>query len=116
LGAFILDFIPIRALSILWTLGLLLPGIAVGVRRLHDTGRSAWWLLTGLIPIWLLVLFCLPGKMINNRYSENRYPEANSTVTEANVTSNSSTCSVCGKLRLPGQAYCVGCGTKFVDS
>jgi uncharacterized membrane protein YhaH (DUF805 family) len=32
-------------------LALLLPGLAVGVRRLHDTGRSGWWWLIGLIPL-----------------------------------------------------------------
>src|SRR3954452_5168530 len=30
---------------------LLLPTRAVGARRLHDTSRSAWWLLVGLVPI-----------------------------------------------------------------
>jgi uncharacterized membrane protein YhaH (DUF805 family) len=42
-------------------LALLIPGIAVGVRRLHDTGRSGWWLLIALVPlvglIVLLVFF-----------------------------------------------------------
>ena len=33
------------------TLALLIPSIAVGVRRLHDTGRSGWWLLIALIPL-----------------------------------------------------------------
>ena len=32
-------------------LGLFLPGLAIQVRRLHDTGRSGWWLLLVLIPI-----------------------------------------------------------------
>ena len=32
----------------LFALALLLPGICVGIRRLHDTDRSGWWLLTGL--------------------------------------------------------------------
>ena len=32
-------------------LALLIPTLAVGARRLHDTGRSGWWLLIGLIPI-----------------------------------------------------------------
>jgi uncharacterized membrane protein YhaH (DUF805 family) len=42
----------------LLTLGLLIPSIAVGVRRLHDTGRSGWWLLIVLIPlIGAIVLF-----------------------------------------------------------
>lgn len=44
--------------SIFW-LALLLPSIAVGVRRLHDTGRSGWWLLLVFIPLVgaLVVLF-----------------------------------------------------------
>ena len=33
------------------SLALLLPNLAVGVRRLHDTGRSGWWLLIALIPV-----------------------------------------------------------------
>jgi uncharacterized membrane protein YhaH (DUF805 family) len=32
-------------------LALLLPGLAVGGRRLHDIGKSAWFLLVGLVPI-----------------------------------------------------------------
>ena len=42
-------------LSTLWSLAVLLPTLAVGARRLHDTGRSAWWLL------WCLLLSCLCG-------------------------------------------------------
>ena len=39
------------------SLALLLPGLAVGARRLHDTTKSGWWLLIGLIPlIGLIVL------------------------------------------------------------
>ena len=38
------------AIALFW-LATLVPSIAVGVRRLHDTGRSGWWLLIGLIPI-----------------------------------------------------------------
>ena len=49
------------------------PAMAVGVRRLHDTGRSGWWMLVSLIPfvggIWLIVLMCLDGSAGDNRYS-----------------------------------------------
>lgn len=37
-------------------LALLLPGLAVGVRRLHDIGKSGWFLLLGLIPLVGLIL------------------------------------------------------------
>ena len=39
-------------------LALLVPSLAVGARRLHDTGRSGWWQLIGLIPIagWIVLL------------------------------------------------------------
>ena len=43
-------------------LALLLPSLAVGARRLHDTGRSGWWLLIGLIPVigtLVLIVFWL---------------------------------------------------------
>jgi uncharacterized membrane protein YhaH (DUF805 family) len=35
----------------LYSLGVLLPAIAVTVRRLHDTGRSGWWILIALVPV-----------------------------------------------------------------
>lgn len=53
-------------------LALLLPSLAVGVRRLHDTDRSGWWLLIALIPligaIVLLVFFCTDGTPGQNRF------------------------------------------------
>jgi hypothetical protein len=49
-----------------------LPFLAVTVRRLHDTGRSGWWILINLIPvignIWVLVLTLLKGRQGSNRY------------------------------------------------
>ncbi|MFD1341558.1 DUF805 domain-containing protein [Litorisediminicola beolgyonensis] len=38
-------------ISFLVALALILPNIAIGARRLHDTGRSGWWLLLCLIPV-----------------------------------------------------------------
>lgn len=40
-----------QPLSFLAALGLILPTFAVGARRLHDVGKSGWWLLLALIPI-----------------------------------------------------------------
>lgn len=62
-------------LSGLFSLATLLPSIAVGVRRLHDTGRSGWWLLIGLIPvigaIVLIVFFVQDSAPGDNDYGPN---------------------------------------------
>lgn len=56
----------------LFSLGILVPAIAVAVRRLHDTNRSGWWVLISLIPlvgpIGLIVLFCFKGTQGDNRF------------------------------------------------
>lgn len=53
-------------------LGLLLPGLSVAIRRLHDTGRSGWWILIGLIPligfIVLIVFYVQEGDAGDNEY------------------------------------------------
>ncbi|MCE7997899.1 MAG: DUF805 domain-containing protein [Rhodobiaceae bacterium] len=65
------------------TLGLLVPGIAVGVRRLHDIARSGWWYLIVFIPlIGALVLiywFVQPGTAGSNEYGDNPLGDAAST-------------------------------------
>jgi len=38
-------------------LGLFIPSLAVAIRRMHDTGRSGWWVLIFLIPLVGLILF-----------------------------------------------------------
>ena len=50
---------------------LLLPGLAVGARRLHDIGKSAWWLLLAVVPIIGLVLLYFaaqPSQAGGNEY------------------------------------------------
>jgi uncharacterized membrane protein YhaH (DUF805 family) len=62
-------------LSSLFGLFILIPSIAVGVRRLHDTGRSGWWLLISFVPIVgffvLLYFFLLEGDSGSNQYGSN---------------------------------------------
>ncbi|MET0271032.1 MAG: DUF805 domain-containing protein [Sphingomonas sp.] len=59
-------------LSGLFALAMLIPSIAVGVRRLHDTDRSGWWMLIGLIPliggIVLFVFMVTSGTRGPNRF------------------------------------------------
>jgi uncharacterized membrane protein YhaH (DUF805 family) len=59
----------------LFALAMLIPSISVGVRRLHDTDRSGWWLLLGLIPvigaIVLIVFYLLDSQPGENRFGPN---------------------------------------------
>ncbi len=71
LGFDVIQSINGQPLSLLVSLALLLPSIAVTARRLHDIGRSAWWLLIGLLPfigtIMLLYFYVQPSDG-NNAY------------------------------------------------
>ena len=59
-------------LSGIYSLATFLPQLGVTVRRLHDTDRSGWWLLLGVIPLIgslvLLVFFASSGTLGDNRY------------------------------------------------
>ena len=59
----------------LYSLLVLIPSIAVGVRRLHDTNRSGWWFVILLIPIIgvlvFLVFMCLDSQPGTNRFGAN---------------------------------------------
>ena len=68
--------IALGIVSILWWLIHLLPGIAVTVRRFHDTGRSGFWYLLGIFlpvigTIWLFVLTVLDSEPGENQYGPN---------------------------------------------
>jgi uncharacterized membrane protein YhaH (DUF805 family) len=59
-------------LLVVFELAVLIPSLAVGVRRLHDTDKSGWMILLGLIPliggIILLVFYCMDGTPGTNRF------------------------------------------------
>lgn len=61
-------------LGSIFVLAMIIPSVAAAVRRLHDTGRSGWWMLLGFIPlvglvlIYFLVLDSDPG---DNAYGSN---------------------------------------------
>ena len=62
-------------LQIILALALLIPSIAVGVRRLHDIGKSGWWILVGLVPIIgalvLIYFYVLDSQVGENQYGPN---------------------------------------------
>lgn len=75
--SFILGYIPPKVhgmsiLSIIYSLGILLPSLGLAARRLHDIGKSGWFILVNLIPfigsIWFLVLCAKQGDPNENVY------------------------------------------------
>jgi uncharacterized membrane protein YhaH (DUF805 family) len=67
--------VGVGLLSSIFSLAVLIPSIAVTVRRLHDIDRSGWWLLIALVPLvgWIVLLVfsvqeSTPG---SNRYGPN---------------------------------------------
>lgn len=66
--------VGVGVLGVLYSLFILVPGIAVAVRRMHDTGRSGWWVLINLVPFvgWIifLVFAVQDSKEGSNEYGE----------------------------------------------
>lgn len=62
-------------LAYIYSLAVMLPSLAVAVRRLHDTGRSGWMILLSLIPlvgaIVLIVFMCQDSQPGDNKYGSN---------------------------------------------
>jgi uncharacterized membrane protein YhaH (DUF805 family) len=63
-------------LSTIYSLAVFVPGLAVTVRRLHDTGKSGWWILIAFVPFvgWLILLIFMfiDGTPGANQYGENQ--------------------------------------------
>ena len=61
-------------IGLIYALAVLVPSIAVAIRRLHDTGRSGWWVLLGLVPVLsiiLLIFLVLDSQPNDNEYGPN---------------------------------------------
>lgn len=75
-------FNDLRAVSTIWTLATIIPGLAVQARRLHDIDRSGWWILLIFVPIigWILLLiwYCTKGTAGSNRFGAD--PLSNETI------------------------------------
>lgn len=72
----IVDYaLGMQALGLIFSIAILLPSLGVAVRRLHDTGRSGWWILISLIPligtIVMLVFLCSDSEPGANKYGPN---------------------------------------------
>lgn len=117
-----------RAIADLYQLAVLLPSIGVQIRRLHDTDRSGWWILFGLIPIigWIVMIIWLAsrGTPGPNRYGPgprgktDEEPVASfgggSYQAESQPASGTGEsaryCRNCGSTLAPGATFCGNCG------
>mgnify|MGYP000104014214 CR=1 FL=1 len=63
-----------QILSMIFNLAVLIPSIAIAVRRLHDLGKTGWWYLLIFVPligiIVLIVWFCMKGQTTKNQYGD----------------------------------------------
>lgn len=111
-GAFFNGVIAIGAvvylLFLVALLGLMLPSLAVSVRRLHDVGKSGAFYLLNFIPligqIWFLVLMCTDGQPGFNQYGPNPKLAGASAMPQAGF------CAACGAPQVQGAAFCARCG------
>jgi len=74
--AVFLDIYSLEILSTIYSLAVLVPSIAVGVRRMHDVGKSGWYLL---IPIYNLILACTDSEAGPNKWGQNPKEAGNDT-------------------------------------
>ncbi len=74
---FRIGVIQLGVIGLIYSLAVLIPWLAVGVRRLHDIGKSGWMILINLIPfigwIWFLVLMVKDSQAGENKYGA--YPK-----------------------------------------
>lgn len=123
------------AVYIIYLLAVMIPGLAVSVRRLHDVGKNGWFILVSLIPIigsiWLLILMCTDSSTGDNGYGPNplaalaalenaKYGNTSSdswTSDQTSYTPNQAKkvqkyCENCGSSMEKGVLFCTSCGIK----
>jgi uncharacterized membrane protein YhaH (DUF805 family) len=104
-------------LSGFYTLAVLIPGLAVSIRRLHDTNHSGWWLLIGLVPlvgsIMLLIFMFRDGQPGQNRFGPN--PKELATSTSSVVATAAGHVMTRTQDQAP-MAFCISCGTNLPEA
>ncbi|HBM14740.1 MAG TPA: DUF805 domain-containing protein [Lentisphaeria bacterium] len=69
----------VSIISMIYSLAVIIPSLAVFVRRMHDTGRRGWWFFLIFIPIigaiWLLTLTIFDSQPGENKYGPNHKSE-----------------------------------------
>lgn len=72
IGAILGSVLP--EISGLWSLAILIPSIAICVRRLHDIGKSGWWYLINFLPLIgqiIFIIWCCKDSTEDNQWGPN---------------------------------------------
>ncbi len=84
------EILRLDIFSLIWGFGTLLPHLALGARRLHDTGRSGWWQLLTFVPIvgWIILIIWFAEKTASadNMYGKPAEPKVLTSPTTSEVT------------------------------
>jgi len=76
--------IPLFLACFIYALAAIFPGLSVSVRRLHDLGKSGWWMLFALVPLGafiLMVFFTFGSEPGSNQYGLGPKPAAPAAIT-----------------------------------
>jgi len=96
----------------IYSLFIILPGLAVGVRRMHDINKSGWFLV---IPLYNLLLLTQKGDENVNKYGtvlQKDTIEAGN-INESNRTKPIKYCASCGTTLESDSKFCIKCGSKI---
>lgn len=100
----------------IYGLGVIVPSVAVGVRRIHDIGKSGWWLFIAFIPIVGTILLILDlakdSQSGDNKYGSNPKEQEEGNKSKGNIASQKY-CNKCGKKIDIDSKFCTNCGTKI---
>lgn len=99
------------ALSDIYRLIILIPSIAVAVRRMHDVNKSGWFMI---IPFYNLILAASKGTEGDNKYGHSSGKAKNEEASAKNEASveSSKYCNRCGKSIDADSKFCTNCGNK----
>ena len=95
-------------LANIYYLAVLIPSIAVGVRRMHDVGKSGWFII---IPIYNLLLTLRSGTGSDNKYGPNSKEPKEIDVSRDNIPTPNY-CHKCGTKMDEDSKFCFKCGAK----